>query len=174
MSKSTLKKHLQTLTKEQIIEQVLNLYDSYKPVKEYLEYNLSPNEKEQFDKNKAIIVNEFYPKGKYSEPKTSFSVAKKGIADFSKLNPSPKLIGDLMVTFAEMACKFTHDYGDLWEQYYTSTVTNYEQALKFLQKHTMLEDFKLRCVTCLKYAASCGYGFPDEMEDVFFKYYPEQ
>jgi hypothetical protein len=48
MSKTTLKKHLQSLTKEQIIGQVLGLYDTCKPAKEYLEYLLNPNEKEKF------------------------------------------------------------------------------------------------------------------------------
>jgi hypothetical protein len=108
MTKSSLKKQLQTLSRVQLIQQVLSLYDTYKPVKEYFEYSLSPNEKEQFEKYKAVIVNEFYPNGKYSEPKTRFAMARKGIADFSKLNPSQKSIGDLMVTFAEMACKSYH------------------------------------------------------------------
>jgi len=35
MSKLQLKKELQKLTKEQLIEQITELYDSYKPVKEY-------------------------------------------------------------------------------------------------------------------------------------------
>ena len=40
MSKTELKKHLQTLTKDKIIEQVLEIYDNCKPAKEYLEYLL--------------------------------------------------------------------------------------------------------------------------------------
>jgi hypothetical protein len=67
MSKSSLKKHLQSLSKEQIIEQVLDFYDNSKAAKEYLEYSLNPNEKEMFEKYKAVIVNEFYPKGKSTE-----------------------------------------------------------------------------------------------------------
>lgn len=171
MSKTQLKKQLLILTKEQLVEQVLELYESYKPVKEFYSFYLNPNENELFEKYKAIIVNEFYPKGKFSEPKTRFSVAKKAIADFSAVKPSPKLIGDLMVTFVEMACKFTFEYGDMWDQYYTSTATNYERALKYLQKNDLLNDFKLRCEQCLKYAEPCGYGFPREMHDVYSTYY---
>lgn len=171
MSKSALKKHLQSLSKKQIIETVLEMYDNMKPVKEYLEFFLNPNEKEMQQKYKAVIVNEFYPKGKSTEPKTRFSVAKKAIADFRALKPSAELQGDLMVTLAEMACKFTYDYGDMWDQYYTSAAINYEAALKYLQKNNLLDNFKLHCQTCVKYASPCGYGFADEIASLFHEYY---
>jgi hypothetical protein len=171
MSKTELKKYLLALSKEQIVEQVLGLYDTCKPAKEYFEYWLNPDENGQFEKYKAIIINEFYPKGKTVTPKTRFSVAKKAIADFRSLGPSPDLLGDLMVTLAEMACQFTYDYGDMWEQYYTSAATNFEQALKFLQKHNLLEQFKLRLNECVKFSSPCGYGFADEISSLFYEYY---
>jgi len=171
MSKTALKKHLQSLPKEQIIEQVLELYESYKPVKEYFTFYLNPNEEGMFEKYKTLIVNEFYPKTKSFNPKTRFSVAKKAIADFSKLKPSPELIGDLMVTFVENACQFTFDFGDMWEQYYDSTATNFNLTLKFLHKNKLLENFKLRMENCVKYAEPCGYGFADEIRDLYYEYY---
>lgn len=78
MSKTKLKKELQNLTKEQLIVQVLDLYSSHKAVKEFYNHFLNPNsEQELFNKYKKIIENEFYPSGKYTEPKTRFSVCKK-------------------------------------------------------------------------------------------------
>lgn len=171
MSKTELKKHLLSLSKEQVIEQVLGLYDTCKPAKEYFEYFLNPDEKGQFEKYKAIIVNEFYPKGKYVEAKTRFSVAKKAIADFRSLNPSPELLADLMVTLPEMACKFTFEYGDMWEQFYDSAATNFNLALKFLKKNGLLEQFKLRCQDCVRYSKPCGYGFAYQIGDLFEEYY---
>lgn len=171
MSKTELKKHLQTLTKDQVIEQVLELYGNCKPAKEYFEYLLNPNEKEQFEKFKAVIINEFYPKGNRFNPTLRFSVAKKAIADFRVLKPSPSLLADLLVTLPEMACKFTNEYGDMTEQYYDSTVTNFETALKFLQQNNLLPDFKLRCKDCVKFAEPCGYGFADEISQLFYEYY---
>ena len=38
MSKPELKKHLLQPTKEQVIEQILGLYDNFKPAKEDFEY----------------------------------------------------------------------------------------------------------------------------------------
>ena len=173
MSKIALKKQLQSLTNEQMIETVLEMYDKLKPVKEYLEYYLNPNEKEMFEKYKTIIVNEFYPKGKTAQPKTRFSVAKKAITDFKALKPSPELLGDLMLTLPEMACQFTCDYGDMWEQYYDSASTNFKIALDFLEKNNLLDNFKVRCENCLKNASHCGYGFEDEILDLFYQYYNE-
>lgn len=171
MSKSSLKKYLQSLNREQLIETVLEMYDNMKPVKEYLEFFLNPNEKEMFEKYKAVIVNEFYPRGKYADPKTRFSVAKKAIADFRALKPSPELLADLMLTLPEMACQFTYDYGDMTEQYYNSAYNNYKTALEYLHKNGLIDTFKLRCVDCLKWASVCGYGFEDDMCEIYSQYY---
>ena len=172
MSKLQLKKELQKLTKEQLIEQIAELYDTYKPVKEYYNTFLNPgNIQELFEKYKAVIVNEFFPNTKSRNPKIRFSVAKKAIADFAALKPSSQSLAELMVTFVENACRFTNDYGDMPEQFYDSTVTNFERALKYLKKEGLLEDFKLRFEKCLEYADSCGYGFSDEMNGVFDDYY---
>jgi len=171
MSKTELKKHLQSLTKEQVIEQVLELYGNCKPAKEYFEYFLHPNEKEKFKKYKAIIFNEFFDNTLVGIGKLRFSVAKKAIADFRALKPSPELLADLLVTLPETACQFTKEYGDMTEQFYDSTVINYEVALKFLQQNNLLADFKLRCKDCVKYSESCGYGFHEEIDRLFRDYF---
>ena len=171
MSKTTLKKHLLSLTKEQVIEQVLGLYDTCKPAKEYFEYFLNPDEKGQFERCKDIIINEFYPVRLVVFPKLRFSEAKKAIACFRRLRPSFVLLGDLMVTLPELACKFTNEYGNMSEQYYNSTAANFELALKFLQKHKLLEQFQHRCEDCVSYSKHCGYGFDDVMQQFYDKYY---
>jgi hypothetical protein len=174
MSKTQLKKELQKLSKEQLIEQIAELYSLYKPVKEYFQSFLNPEGiQELFEKYKTVIINEFYPTAKTRGPKLRFSVAKKAISDFSVLKPSPKMLAELMVTLAENACKFTYNYGDMSEQYYSSAYNNFERALKYLQKEDLLDDFKLRCEDCVKYSEDCGYGFQDDMNYLFDVYYPD-
>jgi len=172
MSKTTLKKELQKLTKEQLVEQILDLYDKNKSVKEFYEFYLNPvSEKELFEKYKQVICNEFYPKR--GEPKTRFSVCKKAISDFKALTPSPELIADLMLCLAENACQFTHDYGDMWEGYYTSAEINFDAALKFISKHNLLDNFKSRAEQCMEWASPCGWGFCDSIPEIFHEYYQE-
>lgn len=62
MSKAKLKKHLLSLTKEQITDIVLELYDARKEAKDYLEFYLAPDcnaelEKEQESYQKRVLPN---------------------------------------------------------------------------------------------------------------------
>ena len=173
MSKPQLKKELQKLGKEQLIEQICELYDTYKPVKEYYKIFLNPDSiQELFEKYKAIIVDKFNPGKITRNYRTCFQVAKKTIADFKMLNPPPKLFAELMMTVVEKACPLSNDYGDMPEQHYDNTANSFERTLKFLQKEKLLSDFKSRCKKCLKYADKCGGGFSDCMNDIYDEFYP--
>jgi hypothetical protein len=175
MSKTALKKELQFLSKERLIEQILELYDTYKPVKEYYKIYLNPQgETELLEKYKAIVVNEFFPKSNRIG-RSRFSVAKKAISDFKTLHPSAELLADLMVTLPEMACKFLDCHGDASDQFYSSAANNFEAALKFLKKEKLLDKFQSNCENCVKYSKGASYGgFEDEINDIFDEYYPKK
>ena len=61
MSKSTIKKLLQSMKKEDIIEMVLDLYSARKEAKEYLEFYAEPDEKGKLEEYKARLSNLMYP-----------------------------------------------------------------------------------------------------------------
>ena len=107
MSKSTIKKLLQSMTKEDIIEMVLELYSARKEAKEYLEFYASPDEKGKLEEYKSIIREEFYPK-KRREPQTRFSVCRKAVADFKKLKPSADALAELMVRIHVLTVEHHH------------------------------------------------------------------
>lgn len=67
MSKAKLKKHLLSLTKEQITDIVLELYDARKEAKDYLEFYLAPDCNAELEKSKKAIRNEFFPTRGFSE-----------------------------------------------------------------------------------------------------------
>lgn len=97
MSKFSLKKHLQSLTKEQIVEVVLDAYNNSKAVQEYFDFYLQPNEKEKIKKYKAIIEKEFDIRNPMKSG-LKYSVAKKAISEFASLKPSPEALADVMLT----------------------------------------------------------------------------
>ena len=159
------------MDKSEVISLVLEVYDTKKEIRGYLDYIVNPNEREQFGKTKQIIENEYFPaKGL---PKVCLSVAKKAISDFSKLKPSPELEAELMIFLVECGCQFTHEYGDIDEPFYISMEKNFDRALKFIEKFGLLEKFRPNAERCLKWSSDCGWGFADGMADVFYEYYQE-
>jgi len=173
MSKAKLKKELIKLTKEQLIEQILDLYDNNKAVKEFYDFYLNPlNESELVEKYKKMIRKEFNVE-RPERGSEKFSVAKKSISDFKSLQPSPGALADVMLYLPESACELTYCYGDYSEQFYDSAFKNYKAALAFISKHNLLDDFKSRAEQCVEWASVCGYGFADDIADVFYEFYQE-
>lgn len=171
MSKKELKKELNKLTKDQLLNQILDLYGRNKFVKEFYEFYLHPEkEKDLAQKYTAIIRKEFDYHGS-GYPKTRFSVAKRAISDFKSLSPSAESLADVMMTLPELACELSFEAGDLEERFYDGCCNNFENALKFIQKNGLLEKFQKRAEKCVKWAEPCGYGFPDEISGIYEEYY---
>ena len=168
MSKIALKKYLGTIEKSEVIDVVLDLYDARKEAKEYLEYFLNPDEKAKLKEYKAIIRNEFWPKR--GEGKCRFSVCKKAIADFRKLHLSPENLADLMLYLVENACEVADAWGDLWESFYDSTESNFEATMKYISKNNLLPKFQKRIDIILHNCESSGWGFPDDMWQIYYDY----
>jgi len=173
MSKAKLKKELQKLSKEQLVEHILDTYENNKAFKEFYDFfmNSNPeNEKELAEKYKKIIRKEFNVENPIRGG-MKFSVAKRTIADFKNLQTSPYWLADVMITLPEYACQITNELGDMTEQFYDSTYNNFVATLKYIAKHQLLDEFKQRAQQCITWAEPCGYGFADVMYDAFYDFY---
>ncbi len=168
MSKSTIKKLLQSMKKEDIIEMVLELYSARKEAKEYLEFYAAPDEKGKLEEYKAIIKEEFYPKRR-REPQTRFSICRKAVADFKKFKPSADALAELMVSYMEWATMFTDDYGDMWEQYYDSVESNFEKTIKHIVASGLWDKYDKRLQQCVKWSEGNGYGFEDAIASMYYE-----
>ncbi len=176
MAKSKLEKELENLTKEQLIEQITDLYNSFKVVQEYYSIFLNPASGTKIQvEYKKIIIKEFnHEKG---SSKLRFSVAKQAIADFNKLISSPELVADLMLTLAERACKCgnaycsSENYELINSQYIRSTYINFDLALKYIKKENLLQDFKQRIEKLLVDNENSGYCMFHDMPKLFDNYF---
>ena len=63
MSKRELRKYLKELTKVQLEEQLIDLYERFKPVKEYYDFAFNPKENELIELCRFQISKEYYPVG---------------------------------------------------------------------------------------------------------------
>jgi hypothetical protein len=172
MSKPELKKYLNVHTKDQLVKIILDMYSSNELVKQYCEHLLKPVfvDNDSLDKYKRIIAKEFDLMHPMSAG-NSFAKARKAISEFAALKPNKELMADLLLTLPEAACTFSNQNGDMGEQYYRSVYNNFKRAMEFLRKKDLLDAFKTRCNSCVSSASNLGYGYGDDMWDIYYEYY---
>ncbi len=143
MSKRDLKKYLIDLTKTQIEEQFIEMYEKFKDVKVYYDFVFNPNENNLIKDAKLKISNEYYPvRGK--RPKMRRSVAQKFIKHFISLGMDSFLITDLMLYNIEIAQTLSLEKLITSETFYKSMLTSFQQALSFMIEKSILYEFKNR------------------------------
>ena len=105
MSKRALVKYLQSLKKDELETQVLELYDKFMPVRTYYNFVFNPKEDKLIDEAKQKVLKEYFPQTK-RKPKARRSVAQKAIKHFSTLEIDPSLLADFMLFNIETAMRF--------------------------------------------------------------------
>lgn len=148
MSKRDLKIYLQELTKEQLEEQILDLYTRFKPVKTYYNFVFKPNEEKLLDEAKFKIGKEYFPiNGR--KPKARRSVAQKIIKHFIQLGVDPFIIIDVMLFNIEVALQYNEDKQIKQDAFYRSILRSFENTVSFIKEHGLMNDFSPRISTIL-------------------------
>jgi len=143
MSKRDLKKYLNELNKEQLEEQIINLYDKFPVVKTFYDFVFKPNERGLLQDFKLKVSNEYFPvRGK--KAKTRRSVAQKKIKHFISLGVDPFIIADVMLFSIEIAQTYSSEKFIKQELFFKSMLNSFEQAVSFMIENGILYDFKNR------------------------------
>lgn len=133
MSKKALKKYVNELSKEQLEEQILELYTRLKEVKSFYDFVFNPNENKRIEECKFKIQNEYFPvSGR--KPKKRRSVAQKYIRTFIKLGMDAHLIADLMLFNIETAQRYSADNLVRQEAFYTSLQRSFMEAGDYISQ----------------------------------------
>ena len=86
MSKLQLKKEIKSLSREQLENMILDVYDARKEIKEYFEFFLNPDVDKLKEKYKVAISREL-SRSKRGYSKARISVIKKLIKEFASFQP---------------------------------------------------------------------------------------
>ncbi len=173
MKINQLKIALKESTKDQLLKQIVDLFKKSEFVKDYYISKYSgDNSLSVLIKYKDIIRNEFFPIDEFS--KTSLSVAKKAITEFKKISNDKALIAELMIYYVENGVSYTVCYGDIDEQFYLSMESMYERTLKFIVHHKLVPNFKERCFKIVNDTTGMGWGFHDQLSDIYYGYIGEE
>ncbi|MHC0441847.1 DUF6155 family protein [Flavobacterium sp. 3-210] len=151
MSKRDLKKYLAELSKEQLEEQLIELYDKFSPVKVYYDFVFNPKEDKLLQESKVKISQEYFPikkPGARWRPKAKMrrSVAQKIIKHFISLGVDSFIIADLMLYNIEIAQTYSSQNLIKQDLFYKSILNSFEQAVNFLISNGILTEYKARII----------------------------
>lgn len=147
MSKRDLKKYLNELTKDQLEDQIVELYEKFSAVKTYYDFVFNPKEESLLKESKLKISNEYFPvkaSGRRKKPKMRRSVAQKYIKHFILLGVDPFVIADVMLYNIEIAQAFASEHPVKQELFFKSMLNSFDQAVVFIISNGILNEFKDR------------------------------
>lgn len=151
MSKRALTKYLQSLPKEELENQVLDLYARFKPVKDYYNFVFNPKEDKLVEEAKLKIANEYFPV-KRKKPRARRSVAQKYIKQFLLLEMDPSLVADVMLFNLEIAQRFNELKKINQEAFYKSMFNSFEQVVQFTEANGLKAVYQNRIQRILEMA----------------------
>lgn len=147
MSKRDLKKYLGELNKEQLEEQLIELYEKFSPIKVYYDFVFNPKEESLLQEAKLKISQEYFPQQtgrKNKKAKMRRSVAQKFIKHFVLLGVDPFVVIDVMLYNIEIAQTFASENTIKQELFYKSMLNSFEQATQYAVANGLLSGFKSR------------------------------
>lgn len=161
--------HLRKLSKGELVKEIQQISRDFPVVRDYYLCKFDVNDKEVLDKYKKIVRKEFFPDRGFG--KMRLSIARKAVFDYKKISRNKESIVDIMLCYVENGIKFTNEYGDIDEPFYDSMGAMFESTLKYISDNKMREIFVARVERALKNARHTGWGFYDELEFYYEKYY---
>ena len=143
MSKRQLTQFLSELNEEELRDQILDLYQRYKDVKQFYDFSFHPREEKRFDEAKQRIGREYFPEaGKKIRKRRS--VAKKFIRNFIRLEADPSKIADLMLFNIEVAQQYYQEKPIRQTAFYNSILGSFQEAVDFIGTQFLIEEFHYR------------------------------
>jgi len=143
MSKRAFKKYIRSLEKEDLEEQILDLYNRFDDVKVFYNFVFNPNEDKLVKEAKFKISKEYFPPNN-RKPKKRRSVAHKLIKHFLKLEMEPHSLADVMFYNVEIAQTFSNDRDNITESFEKSMLKSYEQAAEYVISNGISTEFANR------------------------------
>lgn len=140
MSKRAFKKYIKSLDKEDLEEQILDLYNRFDEVKVFYNFVFNPNEDKLVKEAKFKISKEYFPPNN-RRPKKRRSVAHKLIKHFLKLEMEPHSLADVMIYNIEIAQAYSKDSDKISEAFQKSMLKSFEEVVNFVIEKGVSEDF---------------------------------
>ena len=154
-------KELKKLGKEELYALLLELSSLRKENADFLKLKLQSGADEAITYYKQKIKEALW------QEKTNLREARKAIADFKKISKNQEHLLELMIFYLENGEKIDHEYGDMYEAFYSSMETMFEQIIKMLNNNSdLIPKFKGRLDSIIDNSCD-GWGHKDALLEIY-------
>lgn len=165
MSKTKLKKYIAGLPAEQVGEILLQVYESSKEAKGWLDFYLDPDIEGLSEKyRKQIYVKCYGRTGRARRPK--MRDCNQLIKTFSTIVQDPSPIADLMLYFMEEVTRVASAKGRYSESWFRTLTGQFRKTLEHLSAHALLDFNMARIRKIIGLAETCSHFLAQDYEDV--------
>lgn len=145
MSKKALKEYLNSLKKQQLEEQILDLYQRFDDVRIFYNFIFNPREDKLLGEDKFKVSKEYFPPGN-RKPKARRSIAHKQIKHFITLGVDGHLVAELMLFNINIAQVYSSDNSRNTETFAKSMFRSFEKAVTYIIQNGLIGEFVERIV----------------------------
>src|SRR3989338_1230210 len=156
-------KELKKLGKEELYSLLLELSSLRKENADFLKLKLQSGADEAVTYYKQKIKEALW------QEKTNLREARKALVDFKKISQNSEHLLELMVFYVENGEKINNEYGDMYEAFYSSMESMFDQIIQTLNNNLdLIPKFKGRLDSIID--KSCeGWGHKDTLLDIYEK-----
>jgi hypothetical protein len=173
---SQVKKQLANLEAKELLDIIGQLYKLNQDNKVFLTSQFGHGDAEQLaEPYRRAIKREFNPDRGY--PRLNLGAARKALNNFKKSSADPVAVIDMLVFYVEQGVICTNNYGDINENFYSSLESAYAEAVTLLKRvgnPELFEQFRPRLRRIVRDTSGIGWGFHDQLSDIYYTEYPPE
>lgn len=158
-----IRKVLSKCSERDLMGLIAELYSLSKVNTDFLEARFTNNDS-VLSSYKTIIKRNIAPDAPWkSNQQISLKIAKKAMSDYKKATSDIIGLIDLMVCYVEYGTDFICEFGDMYEQYYSSLESVFSNALKLMKKfkYEEISKFEQRLRNVVEKGENIGWGYGD-------------
>jgi len=168
-SNSQLTPFFPSLSREALENLLKDLYEKFDNARNFIDLRMTGDSDPLVKKYKKLIKNRLVED--IEEGTNGLVEAIEAVREFALFNPAPRDQADIMLFFVESAVFCIGDFGDLYYEFYEEAENMFEEALKFIKSHNLLDEYRERANRIVLDSIDFGYGFYDSLGDTFSTFY---
>lgn len=161
-------KYVNSLDEKGLKRELRKLYERFDAVQQYYKLELGASTEKVLQEYKRRLDREYFPKRGHG--RASNRESKRVISDFKKISIHDKDLVDLLLYRTELMIRFSAEYGDIDEPFYSSLENGFEQACKLIQREKLRAHFEETCKDLIEQTSGFGWGVYSTLSDIYEEY----